>query len=241
MNSQIDVRPALPSIGVPALVLHRTGDADSSVDEGRYLAEHIPGAKFVELAGVDHVPFIDGDQIIDEVEEFLTGVRRGPEPDRVLATVVFTDIVGASAERPSWATAPGATSWRRTMRRFGASSCASVATKSTPRVTASSRRSTARPGRSAAPVRSAKQCTRLASRFEPACTPASASGSTASSAASRCTSAPESRRKPAAGEVLVSQTVKDLVAGSGIEFEDRGTHELKGVPGEWRLYSVAST
>lgn len=89
MNSRIDVRHVLPTIRVPTLVLHRSGDRDSRLEEGRYLADHIPGARFVELAGEDHIPWIDADQIVDEVEEFLTGVRRGPEPDRVLATVLL--------------------------------------------------------------------------------------------------------------------------------------------------------
>ncbi len=93
MNSQIDVRHVLPTIAVPTLVLHRTGDRDSKVEEGRYLAEHIPDAQFVELPGDDHLPWSNGDQIIDEIEEFLTGVRRGPDPERVLATVLFTDLV----------------------------------------------------------------------------------------------------------------------------------------------------
>src|SRR5437870_2821864 len=98
MNSQIDVRAILPAIRVPTLVLHRSGDRDSRPEEGRYIAERIPGARFVELAGDDHLPWMDGDQILDEVEEFLTGVRRAPEPDRVLATVLFPDS-GVSTER----------------------------------------------------------------------------------------------------------------------------------------------
>src|SRR5437660_753630 len=98
MNSQIDVRQVLSAIQVPTLVLHRSGDLDSRPEEGRYIAERIPGARFVELPGDDHVPWVDGDQILDEVEELLTGTRRLPDPDRVLATVLFTDIV-SSTER----------------------------------------------------------------------------------------------------------------------------------------------
>ena len=93
MNSLIDVRHVLPTVQVPTLVLHRTGDLDSQVEEGRYVADHVPGARFVELSGDDHVPWIDADQVVDEVEEFVTGVRPSPEPDRVLATVLFTDLV----------------------------------------------------------------------------------------------------------------------------------------------------
>jgi pimeloyl-ACP methyl ester carboxylesterase len=99
MNGQIDVRPTLPAIRVPTLVLHRTGDLDTSIEEGRYLAAHIPGARFVDLPGADHLPWAgDQDALLDEVEEFLTGTRPAAEPDRVLATVLFTDIV-ASTER----------------------------------------------------------------------------------------------------------------------------------------------
>ena len=99
MNGQIDLRPVLPAIRVPTLVLHRSGDQDASVEEGRYLAARIPGAKFVELPGMDHLPWVgDQDAVLDEVEECLTGVRQGPEPDRVLATVLCTDIV-SSTER----------------------------------------------------------------------------------------------------------------------------------------------
>jgi len=108
MNSQIDIRSLLPSIRVPTLVLHRRDDHDSRVEEGQYIAERIPGARFVELLGEDHLPWVDADQILDVVEEFLTGVPRAPEPDRVLATVLFTDIVG-STER---AGALGDRKWR---------------------------------------------------------------------------------------------------------------------------------
>ena len=97
MNGPIDVRHVLPAVRVPALVLHRTGDLAIGVENGRYLAEHIDGARFVELPGDDHLPWVgDQDSLVDEIEEFLTGVRRGPEPDRVLATVLFTDLVGST-------------------------------------------------------------------------------------------------------------------------------------------------
>ncbi|MDQ3820839.1 MAG: alpha/beta hydrolase, partial [Acidobacteriota bacterium] len=96
MNAEIDVRPVLPSIRVPTLVIHRAEDQCLKVEEGRFVAERIPGAKYVELPGRDHLPFVgDQDAILDEVEEFLTGVRHTLEPDRVLATVLFTRIVGS--------------------------------------------------------------------------------------------------------------------------------------------------
>lgn len=115
MNGQIDLRPVLPAIRVPTLVLHRSGDRDSSLEEGRYLAARIPEAKFIELRGIDHLPWVgDQDAVLDEVEEFLTGVRQGPEPDRVLATVLFTDIVG-STER---AAELGDQGWRHLLESY---------------------------------------------------------------------------------------------------------------------------
>ena len=115
MNGQIDLRPVLPAIRVPTLILHRSGDRDSSVEEGRYLAARIPGARFVELRGIDHLPWVgDQDAVLDEVEEFLTGVRQGPEPDRVLATVLFTDIV-SSTER---AAELGDHGWRHLLESY---------------------------------------------------------------------------------------------------------------------------
>jgi pimeloyl-ACP methyl ester carboxylesterase/class 3 adenylate cyclase len=96
MNSQIDVRDILPAVRVPALVLHRTGDQDSCVEEGRYIAGRIPGARFVELPGDVHVPWWQGDDILDEIEEFVTGAPARRLADRVLATLLFTDIVGST-------------------------------------------------------------------------------------------------------------------------------------------------
>jgi class 3 adenylate cyclase len=96
MNSKADVRELLPSVQCPTLVLHRTGNRDSRPEEGRYMAERIPGARFIELEGDDHVPWAGSDQIIDEVEEFLTGAPATVASDRVLATILFTDLVGST-------------------------------------------------------------------------------------------------------------------------------------------------
>src|SRR4029434_4261837 len=97
MNTQIDVRDVLPTIGVPTLLIYRTDDAAVQVDEGRYIAERIPGSRFVELPGTDHLMWTgDTDALLDEIEGVLTGVRRRTDPDRVLATVLFTDVVGST-------------------------------------------------------------------------------------------------------------------------------------------------
>src|SRR5262249_47457417 len=97
LNRDLDIRHILPAIRVPTLVLHRTGDQAVPIAGGRFLAEHIPGAKFVELPGGDHLWWVgDTVALLDEVEEFLTGVRRGAAPDRVLATILFTDLVGST-------------------------------------------------------------------------------------------------------------------------------------------------
>jgi pimeloyl-ACP methyl ester carboxylesterase len=117
MNREIDVRHVLPAVAVPTLILHRTGDRLTHVDQARYLAQRIPGARFVQLPGIDHIPWVgDMDAIVDEIEEFLTGTRRGPDPDRVLATVMLTDIVGAT-ER---AAQLGDRRWRALLERHHA-------------------------------------------------------------------------------------------------------------------------
>ncbi|MGH3078310.1 MAG: adenylate/guanylate cyclase domain-containing protein [Gaiellaceae bacterium] len=239
MNSNIDVRGVLTAIHVPTLVLHRTGDRDSRPQEGRYIAERIEGARFVELDGEDHSPWIEPDQILDEVEEFLTGVRRGPDVRRVLATVLFTDIVGSTTK----AVELGDSRWRslleqhhaavrRELERFRGSEIDTagdgfLATFDGP----------ARAVRCAQAIRSALRPLEIditagvhAGEVELA-----ADGAIAGVAV-HIGARVAGHAQP--GEVLVSSTVKDLVAGSGLEFEDRGVHELKGVPGEWRLYAV---
>jgi pimeloyl-ACP methyl ester carboxylesterase len=114
MNMQIDVRHVLPIVSVPTLVLHRTGDGNIKVDHSRYIAQHVQGAKYVELSGEDHAPWAgDVDALCDEIQAFLTGVRSGPEPDRVLATVLFTDIVGSTRR----AADVGDRAWKELLRQ----------------------------------------------------------------------------------------------------------------------------
>jgi hypothetical protein len=114
-HADIDVRNVLPAIRVPTLVMHRTNDGAIPVEHGRYLAEQIPVARYVELPGADHFWFAgDMDAILGEIQEFLTGIRPTPEPDRVLATIMFTDIVGSTQRAAPSGTGAGRTSWRAT-------------------------------------------------------------------------------------------------------------------------------
>ncbi|MBA2384933.1 MAG: adenylate/guanylate cyclase domain-containing protein [Actinobacteria bacterium] len=239
MNSQIDVRHVLPTIAVPTLVLHRTGDGDSNVEEGRYLASRIPGARFVELSGDDHFPWVNGDQIIDEIEVFLTGVRRGPDPDRVLATILFTDLVG-STERAvevgdrRWAELVEAhhAAVRRELERFRGREldvagdgffAAFDGPARAVRCATAVRDALRRIGLGVRAGVHTGECQQVEGKLAGL---AVVVGARISAAA-------------AEGQVLVSGTVHDLVAGSGLEFEDRGERELKGLPGVWRLYAVA--
>ncbi len=174
MAADTDARGVLSVIRVPTLVIHRQGDLMNRVTCARYLAERIRGAKYVELPGNDHFPWVgDTEAILGEVEEFLTGVRQGPESDRVLATVMFTDIVRATETRPRWATLGGAVSWKATTRSCVSSSHGFADARSTPRVTDSSRRSTGQRAPCAAPATSRARCAGSASKRAPASTPAS--------------------------------------------------------------------
>jgi pimeloyl-ACP methyl ester carboxylesterase len=241
MNTQIDVRDVLPSIQAPTLVLHRTHDRDVNVEEGRWIADRIPGAKYVELAGDAHTLWAgDTDAVVDEIEEFLTGVRRGPEPDRVLATVLFTDIVG-STERASEL---GDRRWRELLEQHHA-----VVRRHIDRFQGREV-DTVGDGFLAAfdgPARAVRCARAIGDALRELGIDVRAGLHTGecelvddkvAGVAVHTGARVAARAGP--GEVLVSQTVKDLVAGSGIKFEERGEHVLKGVPGQWRLYAVSS-
>jgi pimeloyl-ACP methyl ester carboxylesterase len=239
MNSYIDVRDVLPTIRVPTLVLHRTGDHDVNVAEGRYLAAKIPEAQFVELPGDDHwISAGNPDEIADEIEEFLTGTRPVPELDRVLATVLFTDIVG-STER---AVELGDRRWRDVLATHDAAVRRELERFRGREV------DTAGDGFLAAfdgPARAVRCAMAAGEAVRDLGVEIRAGIHTG-----ECElDGPKIRgiavhtgariaSLAGAGEVLVSQTVKDLVSGSGLAFEDRGVHELKGVPGEWRVYAA---
>jgi class 3 adenylate cyclase len=239
MNSYIDVRDVLPTIRVPTLVLHRTGDHDVNVAEGRYLASKIPGAKFVELAGDDHwISAGDIDALADEIEQFLTGTRPMPEPDRVLATVLFTDIVG-STERAvelgdrRWRDLLGAhdAAVRRELDRFRGREVDTAGDGFL-----ASFDGPARAVRCAISAGEAVRQLGVEIRAGVHTGECELDGPKIRGIAVHTGARIASLAKP--GEVLVSQTVKDLVSGSGLGFEDRGLRELKGVPGEWRVYAA---
>ena len=240
MNTVVDVRDVVPAIRIPTVVMHRTDDVDAKVEEGRYIASRIPTARFVEFGGADHAWWTQTrDAILDEVEELVTGVRPAPFPDRVLATVLFTDIVG-STER---ARELGDQRWtelllrhhvvvRRELERFRGRErdCAGdgfFATFDGP----------ARAIRCAVALRDAVRDLGLEVRAGVHSGECELLADKVAGIAVHIGSRVMSLAQP--GEVLVSSTVRDLVAGSGIAFEERGERELKAVAGSWRLYAVA--
>ena len=238
-NSYIDTREILPTIQVPTLVLHRTGDRDVNIAEGRYIAAKIPGARFVELPGDDHwLSAGDVDAIVDEIEEFVTGTRTVAAPDRVLATVLFTDIVGSTAR----ATELGDRRWHELLEQHHAVVRSELARARGREV------DTAGDGFFAAfdgPAR-AVRCARaivdgvrgLGLDVRSGLHTGECELVEGKVAGIAVHTGARVAAQAGPGEVLVSSTVKDLVAGSGLEFEDRGVHELKGIPGEWRLYAA---
>ena len=238
---QIDIRNVLETIHVPTLVLHRADDQFAPVGHGRYLAEHIPGAEFVELPGVDHPHFIgDVDSMMDEVESFLTGRRHERPEDRVLATVLFTDIVG-STER---AVALGDRAWRdlleahnaavrRELDRFRGREIDTagdgfLATFDGPaRAVRCGQAIVESVRRLGIEVRAGVHTGEIELHGD-----GGVAGITVHIGA-------RVAARAEGGEVLVSRTVSDLAAGSGIRFDDRGEFALKGVPGTWHLYAAS--
>jgi class 3 adenylate cyclase len=239
MFLDIDVRHVLPTINVPTLVLHRKGDRVVNVRAGRWLAEHIQGARFVELDGIDHVPWAgDADSVVDEVQEFLTGERRAVEPDRILATVMFTDIVG-STER---AANLGDRRWRDLLESHQAAVRRELdryrgrEIKSTGDGILATFDGPARAIRCGASLAKSLESLGIQIRVGLHTGEVELHGDDVAGIAVHIAARVITHAGP--GEVVVSSTVKDLVAGSGITFSDRGTHTLKGVPDEWRLFTV---
>ena len=236
----IDVREVLPEIKQPTLVLHRTGDRTVPIESARYMAERIPGARFVELPGIDHVAFFsDSSDIVDEMEEFLTGARHGAEAERVLATILFTDIVGSTDKAHEL----GDRQWRDLLDRYYAAVRAALARFGGREIDTSGDgffTSFDRPQRaieSARAMRDAVRALGLEVRTGVHSGECEVMGEKLGGLAVHIGARVMAEAGP--GEILVSGTVKDMLAGSKFSFQDRGTHALKGVPGEWRLYAVA--
>ena len=234
-----DVRDVLPAIRVPTLVVHRAEASGFGVEHGRYLAARIPGAKYVELPGADNLIWAgDQDAVVAEIQDFVTGIRPAPDPRRVLATVLFTDIVGST----QLAAELGDSRWqgvladhnrvvRRQIDRFGGHEVRVVgdgflATFDGP----------ARAVRCAIAIRDGVRDLGLEIRAglhvgEIEVLPDDIAGLAVHIGARVSALA-------GPGEVLTSSTIRDLVVGSGLEFDERGSHKLKGVPGEWQLFAV---
>ncbi len=238
--AEIDVRPVARTLQVPTLVVHRAGDRLIPVQAGRALAREIPMARYVELPGDAHPPWIgDTAALVDEIQQFLTGLRSAVDVERVLATVLFTDIVG-STER---AVALGDRAWRDLLGRHHAivrheiehyrgrevdtAGDGFLATFDGP----------ARAIRCAKSIRDAVQSLGIETRIGLHTGECERVDDKIAGIAVHTGARVMAEAEP--GEILVSSTVKDLVAGSGLAFREHGTHVLKGIPGEWRLFAVA--
>ena len=237
MNREIDVRNILPATRVPMLILHRTAERVLDVRHARYMAQHIPSAKLIELEGEDHQPWLgDSDAILNEIEKFLTGKQQVLEPDRVLATVLFTDIV-ASTER---AAALGDRPWRELLEAFYAKvrevlkQYRGREINTTGDGFLAAFDGPARAIRCAGAICDALHPLKLEVRCGVHTGECELVGNDLAGIAVHTGARVAGHADP--GEVLVSQTVRDLVAGSGLSFKDRGMHALKGVPNEWRLF-----
>jgi class 3 adenylate cyclase len=240
MFFDIDVRDVLSSVHVPVLVLHRERDRLVNVRNGRWLAEHLPNARYVELPGDDHIPWYENvERTLGEIQEFLTGARSRPEPERRLATVLFTDIVDSTRT----ASELGDQQWRNVLEGHQRAVRDALAGFEGREVKSTGDGFLATfdgPGRA---IRCARE---IVASSQPLGIRVRAGlhtgecevmgediGGIAVHTAARVSALAD------AGEVLVSRTVKDLVAGSGLEFSDRGVHSLKGVPDTWQLYAVS--
>lgn len=240
MNTYVDVRAVLPSIRVQTLILQAVGDRDVDVRDGQYLAAHIPGAKYLELPSGDHMWWVSHqDEILGEVQAFLTGTRPTVDADRFLATALFTDIAGGTAK----AAELGDRRWREVIERHHALVREELARhRGVEQDTAgdgfyATFDGPARAVRCALAVRDrlrnlgleiragahTGECQQIAGKV----------GGIATIIGARI------RELAVPGEVLASATVRDLTAGSGLHFEARGTHQLKGVPGEWSVFAAS--
>jgi class 3 adenylate cyclase len=237
--AKTDIRNVLASVTVPVLVLHRSGDRLFPIDQSRDLAQRLPNARFVELPGDDWNPWVgETDALLAEIEAFVTGTRPAPEADRQLATVLFTDVVQSTETVASI----GDRRWRELLDRHDDIGLREVARHGGRRVKSTGDGVLAAFIGPAQGIRTALSIRDALARIGVAVRAGVHTGEVeirgddlAGMAVHICARV---AAMPSAGEVFVSSTVKDLVAGSGIEFEDRGEHALKGVPGTWKLFAV---
>jgi pimeloyl-ACP methyl ester carboxylesterase len=239
MNIEIDIRSLLPSIRVPTLLLHRSGDRLINIAASRYMAQRIPGAKLVELPGNDHLPFFgDSDAVVDEIQEFLTGVRPAAAYDTTLATVLFVDIADSTGK----AAALGDARWRDLLNAFHQSVRQELDRYRGKLIDTAgdgafgSFDGPARAIRCACAMRERVASLGIAIRAGLHTGECQIAGGKLAGVAVHIGARVAASAQP--GQVMVSSTVKDLVAGSGLRFSDSGVHTLKGVPGEWRLFAV---
>jgi class 3 adenylate cyclase len=240
MAFDIDVRHVVPAINVPTLIVHAARDGVCHVENARFLARTIQGAKYVELDTDDHVPWFDPGDTIAEIREFLTGRREAATPDRMLATVLFTDLVG-STER---AAELGDRRWRDLLEQHHAAVRRELARFDGREVDTAGDGFFATfdgPARAIRCAQSIVEAVRmLGLRVRAGLHTGEVELADGKVAGIAVNIGARVAGQAGAGEVLVSGTVKDLVAGSGLEFDDRGTAELKGIPGEWRLFAVTA-
>jgi pimeloyl-ACP methyl ester carboxylesterase len=239
LYKELDVRDALPLITAPTLVLHRTDDRAVPIAQGRYIAEHVAGARFIEVPGSDHLLWTEGgDAVLDEIEEFLTGTRGAAPTERALATVMFTDIVDSTAH----AARMGDRQWRDLLDRHDAVVSRLVqrnrgrVVKTTGDGVLATFDGPARAIECARGATAAGHPLGIELRAGLHAGECEMRGDDVGGMAVHIGARVAALAGP--GEVLVSGTLKDLVVGSGIEFDDRGATDLKGVPGEWRIYAV---